>query len=63
MEETLLNEEGHNEFALRILNLSYNTRQLQSLNEAFSCLQATFDCVNCVMAWVDGSLRQCGQEN
>ena len=33
-----------------ILDVSYNTRQLRSLNEAFSCLQATFDCVNCVMA-------------
>ena len=34
-----------------ILDSSYNTRQLQSLNEAFfSCLQAVSDHVNCVMA-------------
>ena len=44
-----LDEEGHNECALWILDLSYNTKQLQSLNKAFSCLQATSDCVNCVM--------------
>ena len=50
MEETLLDDEGHNEFALWILDLSYNTRQLQSLNEDFSCLQAISNCVNCVMA-------------
>ena len=50
MEEALLDEEAHNEFPQWILDLSYNTRQLQSLNEAFSCLQATSDCVNCVTA-------------
>ena len=35
---------------LNLTRLSYNTRQLQSLSEAlFFCLQATSDCVNCVM--------------
>ena len=47
MKEVLLDEEGHNEFAQWILDLSYNTKQLQSLNEG---LQATYDCVNCVTA-------------
>ena len=37
-------------FVQWILDLSYNTRQLQSVNEGFFCLQATSDCVNCVMA-------------
>ena len=30
--------------------MSYNIRQSQSLNEAFSCVQATSDRINCVMA-------------
>ena len=43
--------------------MSYRTRQLQGLNEVFSCLQVTSDCVNCIMAasWVDSFLRQRGQ--
>ena len=43
--------------------MSYCTRQMQGLNEVFSCLQVTSDCVNCIMAAsrVDSSLRQRGQ--
>ena len=43
--------------------MSYCTRQLQGLNEVFSCLQVTSDRVNYIMAasWVDSFLRQRGQ--
>ena len=57
MEATLVGDSHDGSRNGWLLNLSYNTRRLQSLNEAlFSCLQATG-------SWVHGSLRQHGQGN
>ena len=42
MEEALLDEEGHNECEQWIFDLSYNTKQLQSLNEAFFLFTSNF---------------------
>ena len=52
MEATLVDaDENSYDGSRNGFSIWVNTRRLQSLSEAlFSCLQATSDCVNCMMA-------------